>query len=154
MTNHNESPTYVCVCINKRQTNRPTERLILAAGFSKQTKSTNLYSLRGNKAFHPSSSSFVCHHQMSSSVAYSHALVSGPTSKRPASEGGLYKGQAVIMWSAVCSGSPHSHAAPSARPHFLMDALKQPTPVRRRFSRVHCRRGSSSPLMPPPGSWM
>ncbi|KAL7826962.1 hypothetical protein AOLI_G00321710 [Acnodon oligacanthus] len=65
---------------------------------------------------------------MANSVPCSHALVSGPKSKRPASEGGLYLGQPVIMCSAVCSGSPHSHAALSDRPHFFSDDLKQPTP--------------------------
>ena len=50
------------------------------------------------------------------SVCWSHALVNGPTSKRPASDGGLYSGQLLMMWSAVCSGSPHSHAALSASP--------------------------------------
>ena len=70
---------------------------------------------------------------------------------RPSSVGGLYRGQEVIMSSAVCSGSPHSHTALSVRPHFFMDALKQPTPVRRRFRRVHCRRGRSSPSAPSQG---
>ena len=41
--------------------------------------------------------------------------------------------QLLMMWSAVCSGSPHSHAALSARPHFFMDALYRPTPVRSLF---------------------
>ena len=102
------------------------------------------------------SSSFVYHRHMSSSVSQSHAIVSGPTRKRPSSEGGLYKGQVVMMCSAVCSGSPHSHPALSARPHLFMDALNRPTPVRRRFSSVHCRRGRSSPWTPSPGSrmWM
>ncbi len=56
------------------------------------------------------SSSFV-YHQMANLVSCSHALVSGPKWKRPASEGGLYRGQPVIICSAVCSVSPHSHAA-------------------------------------------
>ena len=38
-----------------------------------------------------------------------------------------------MMWSAVCSGSPHSHAALSASPHFFMEALYRPTPVRSLF---------------------
>ena len=54
------------------------------------------------------------------SVCWSHALVNGPTSKRPASDGGLCSGQMLMMWSAVCSGS---HAALSASPHFSMDLL-------------------------------
>ena len=61
-----------------------------------------------------SSSSFVYHSQMSNSVSSSHALVSGLSWKRPASEGGLYRGQVLIICSADCSGSPHSHAALSA----------------------------------------
>ena len=64
------------------------------------------------------------------SVCWSRDLVNGPTSKRPASDDGRCTGQLLMMWSAVCSGSPHSHAARSARPHFLMDALHRPTPVR------------------------
>ena len=38
------------------------------------------------------------------------------TSKTPASDGGLCSGQLLMMWPAVCSGSPHSHAALSASP--------------------------------------
>ena len=57
--------------------------------------------------------------QIVNSVCWSHALVNGPTSKMPASDGG----QLLMMWSAVCSGSPQSHAALSASPHFFMDAL-------------------------------
>ena len=34
-----------------------------------------------------------------------------------------------MMWSAVCSGSPHSHAELSASPHFFMAARYRPTPV-------------------------
>ena len=70
------------------------------------------------------------------SVCWSHALVKGPTSKRPASDGGRCSGQLLMMWSAVCSASPHSHASlPS--PHFVMDALYRPTPVRSLFRVVH-----------------
>ena len=61
------------------------------------------------------------------SVRWSHALVNGPTSKRPASDGGRCSGQLLMMWSAVCSGSPHSHVALSASPHFFMEALYRPT---------------------------
>ena len=82
------------------------------------------------------------------SVCWSHALVNGPTSKRPASDGGRCSGQLLMMWSAVCSGSPHSHAALSARPHFFMEALYRPTPVRSLFRVVQCFRLSSSPLTP------
>ena len=80
------------------------------------------------------------------SVCWSHALVNGPTSKRPASDGGLCSGQLLVMWSAVCSGSPHSHAALSASPHFFMDALYRPTPVRNLFRVVQCFRHRSYPL--------
>ena len=86
------------------------------------------------------------------SVCWSHALVNGPTSKRPASDGGRYSGQLLMMWSAVCSGSPHSHAALSARPHFFIDALNRPTPVRSLFRVVQCFRLRSSPWTPSPGS--
>ena len=44
------------------------------------------------------------------------------SSKRPASDGGRCSGQLLMMWAAVCSGSPHSHAALSASPHFVIDA--------------------------------
>ena len=83
---------------------------------------------------------------------WSHDLVNDPTSKRPASDGGLCSGQLSMMWSAVCSGSPHSHAALSASPHFFTDALYRPTPVRRLFRVVQCFRLRSSSLTPSPGS--
>ena len=93
------------------------------------------------------SSSFVYHRLiLSTRVCWSHALVNGPTSKRPASGGGLCSGQLLVMWSAVCSGSPHSHAALSASPHFFMDALYRPTPVRNLFRVVQCFRHRSYPL--------
>ena len=56
------------------------------------------------------------------------------------------------MWSAVCSGSPHAHAALSASPHFFIDALYRPTPVRSLFRVVQCFRLSSYPLTPSLGS--
>ena len=90
--------------------------------------------------------------QIVNSVCWNHALVNGTTSKMPASDGGLCIGQLLMMWSAVCSGSPHSHAALSASPHFFMDALYRPTSVRSRFSVVHCFRLRCSPLTPSPGS--
>ena len=86
------------------------------------------------------------------SVCWSHALVKGPTSKRPASDGGRCSGQILMMWSAVCSGSPHSHAPLPASPHFVMDALYRPTPVRSLFRVVQCFRLRSSPSTPSPGS--
>ena len=92
--------------------------------------------------------------QIVNSVCWSHALVNGPTSKMPASDGGLCSGQLLMMWSAVCSGSPHSHAAMSVSPHFFKDALNRPTPVRSRFRVVQCFRLRSSPLTPSPGSDM
>ena len=63
------------------------------------------------------SSCFVCP-RIFNSVCCIHALVCGPTSKRPASDGGLCSGQLLMMWSAVCSGSPHSHAALSPVPTY------------------------------------
>ena len=66
----------------------------------------------------------------------------------------LFSGQLLMMWSAVCSGSPHSHAALSASPHFFMDALYRPTPVCSLFRVVQCFRRRSSPLTPSPGSDM
>ena len=48
-------------------------------------------------------------------------------------EGGLYSGQAIVMWSTVCSGAPHSQAALSDR----MDELNLPKPVLGRFSIFH-----------------
>ena len=61
-----------------------------------------------------------------------------------------------IRWtknrSAVCSGSPHSHAELSASPYFFMYALYRTTPVRSLFRVVQCFRFRSSPLTPSPGS--
>ena len=73
-------------------------------------------------------------------------MINGPTSKMPASGGGLCTGQLLMMWSAVCSGSPHSHAALFASPHFFMDALYRPTPVRSLFIVVQCFRQRPSPI--------
>ena len=45
-----------------------------------------------------SSSSFVYHRLIIvNSVCWSHALVNGPTSKRPASDGGLCSGQRIMV---------------------------------------------------------
>ena len=57
-----------------------------------------------------------------------------------------------MMWSAVCSGSPHSHGALSTRPHFFVGALYRPTPVRSLVRVAQCFRLRSSPLTPSPGS--
>ena len=48
------------------------------------------------------------------------------------------------MWSTICSGWLQSQAAESLSPHPFMVA-KQPTPVLRRLSIVHCRCGRSMP---------
>ena len=96
--------------------------------------------------------SFISSSHIFNSVCLGHALVNGPTSKRPASDGGRCSGQLLMIWSAVCSGSPHSHVALSASPHFFMEALYRPTPVRSLFRVVQCFRLSSSPLTPSPGS--
>ena len=110
---------------------------------------------RAISSHYASSSTFrVSSYYIVNSVCWSHALVNSPTSKRPASDGGLCSGQLLMMWSAVCSGSPHSHAALSASPHFFMDALYRPTPVRSLFRVVQCFRRRSSPLTPSPGSDM
>ena len=69
----------------------------------------------------------VSSYQIVNSVCWSHALVNGSTSKTPASDGGLCRGQLLMMWSAICSGSPHSHGALSASPHYFMDTLYRPT---------------------------
>ena len=94
----------------------------------------------------------VSSYQIVNSVCWSHALVIGPTSKRPASDGSVCSGQLLMMWSVVCSGSPRSHTALSASPHFFMDALYRPTPVRSLFRVIQCFRLRSSPLTPYPGS--
>ena len=86
------------------------------------------------------------------SVCWSHALVNGPTSKRPASDGGRCSGQLSMIWSAVCSGSPHSHAERSASTHFFVDALYRQTQVRSLIRVIQCFRLRSSPLTPSPGS--
>ena len=70
----------------------------------------------------------------------------------PAADGGLCSGQLFSIWSSVCSVSPHSHAALSASPHFFMDALYRPTPVRSLFRVGQCFRLIYSPLTPSPGS--
>ena len=49
------------------------------------------------------------------------------------------------MWSAVCSGAPHRHAAEELRPQRYMLAAKRPTPVRRRLRVTHSLQGRSSP---------
>ena len=86
----------------------------------------------------------------------SHALVSGPTWKKPASEGGLYRGHIMVtmMCSAHCSGSPHLHAALYLSGPMTFSLLIWSSRLQRRFSRVHCRCGRSSPSTPPPGSQM
>ena len=66
------------------------------------------------------------------------ALVNGTTSKRLVSDGGLCSGHLLMMWSAVSSGSPHSHAALSASLHFFVEALYRPTSVRSLFRVVQC----------------
>ena len=71
--------------------------------------------------------SYISSSHIINSVCWSQSLVNGPTSKRPASDGGRCSGQLLMMWWAVCSGSPHSHAELSASPHFFMDALYRPT---------------------------
>ena len=75
-----------------------------------------------------------------------------PNFEEAASDGGRYSGQLLMMWSAVCSGSPHSHAALSGSHHFFMDVLNRPTPARSLFRVVQCFRLRSSPLTPSPGS--
>ena len=85
------------------------------------------------------------------SVCWGHALVNDPTSKRPASDRGQCSEQMLMIWSAVCTGSPHPHAALSASHHFFMDALYLPTPVRSQFRVVRCFRLRSAPLTPSPG---
>ena len=67
------------------------------------------------------------HRYINQFSVFSQALVSGPTSKMPVPEGGLYSGQPLMMCSVVCS--PHTDATLSASPHF-MDDLYRPTPVR------------------------
>ena len=52
-------------------------------------------------------SCIIVSYQIVISVCWSHALVNGPTSKMPASDGGMCIGQLLMMWAAVCSGSPH-----------------------------------------------
>ena len=84
------------------------------------------------------------------SVCWSHALFNDPTSKSPSSDYGVCSEELLMMWSAVCSGSPHSHAALSASSHFFMEALYRPTPVRSLFRVVQCFRLRSSPLAPYP----
>ena len=96
--------------------------------------------------------SYISSSHIVNSVCWSLALVNGPTSKRPVSDGGRCSGQLLMMWSAVCSGSPHSHATLSANPHFFIDARYRPTPVRSLFRVDQGFRLRSSPLTPSLGS--
>ena len=96
--------------------------------------------------------SFVYHRLILSTMSVGAMLVISPTSKRPASDVGRCSGQLLMMWSAVCTGSPHSHAALSASPNFFMDALYRRTPVRSLFRVVQCFWLRSSRLTPCPWS--
>ena len=80
--------------------------------------------------------------QISRPVEASQALVSSSRLTIPSlPDGGRCCGQTSKMWSTVCSGAPHSQTEESLRPHFSMDELNRPTPVRRRLRVVHCFRG-------------
>ena len=46
--------------------------------------------------------------RIASSVCCNHAMISGPTSKRPASYGSVSSGQLLMMRSTVYHGSPYS----------------------------------------------
>ena len=84
--------------------------------------------------------------QISRPVEASQALVSSSRLTIPSlPDGGRCCGQTSKMWSTVCSGAPHSQTEESLRPHFSMDELNRPTPVRRRLRVVHCFRGKSRP---------
>ena len=84
--------------------------------------------------------------QISRPVEASQALVSSSRLTIPSlPDGGRCCGQTSKMWSTVCSGAPHSQTEESVRPHFSMDELNRPTPVRRRLRDVHCFRGKSRP---------
>ena len=84
--------------------------------------------------------------QISRPVEASQALVSSSRLTIPSlPDGGRCCGQTSNMWSTVCSGAPHSQTEESLRPHFSMDELNRPTPVRRRLRVVHCFRGKSRP---------
>ena len=86
--------------------------------------------------------------QISRPVEASQALVSSSRLTIPSlPDGGRCCGQTSNMWSTVCSGAPHSQTEESLRPHFSMDELNRPTPVRRRLRVVHCFRGKSRPGM-------
>ena len=85
-------------------------------------------------------------------VAMLWSLAMHASKKRPASDGGLCGGHLLMMSSAVCSGSPHSHAPLSVSPHFFMDDLYpadlyRPThPVRSLFRVVQRFFSNSKPL--------
>ena len=84
--------------------------------------------------------------QISRPVEASQALVSSSRLTIPSlPDGGRCCGQTSKMWSTGCSGAPHSQTEESLRPHFSMDELNRPTPVRRRLRVVHCFRGKSRP---------
>ena len=54
-------------------------------------------------------------------------------------------GNAVSIWSAVCSEAPHSQFGEGARPHLCIDEWNRPTPVRRRLSLTQAARGKPIP---------
>ena len=84
--------------------------------------------------------------QISSLLLSSQSRVETSTSDSPwAPCGGRWRWHALMIWSAVCSSSPHSQTGLWARPHLCMLALKRPTPVRRRLSFTHAWRGRSEP---------
>ena len=56
----------------------------------------------------------------------------------------LFRGQDSTMWDIVWV-SPQGHRSVSVSRHFLLQALKCPRSVRKRFSRDHCCRGRSKP---------
>ena len=99
------------------------------------------------------------------SVCWSHALVNCPTSKRPASDGGLCSGQLLMMWAALSVLARHTHM-PHCPPHscnfisvwslpemsavwqtsWMLWSLYRPTHVRSLFRVVQCFRLRSYPL--------
>ena len=93
----------------------------------------------------------VSSYQIVNSVCWSHAMANGPHFEE------ARFGWWSMNWAAVddvvsCLFCSHSHAALSASPHFFMDALYRPTPVRSLFRVVQCFKLRSSPLTPSPGS--
>ena len=74
-----------------------------------------------------------------------HRVSSSKTVRPRASCGAQCMGSVIRMWSAVCSGAPHSQFGEGARPYLCIDECNHPTPVRRRLSLTQAVRSKLIP---------